>query len=37
MKHHIRKTLRVARDLPFMALIGSAMLFEHARESLRKR
>ncbi|GHU44771.1 hypothetical protein AGMMS50289_13890 [Betaproteobacteria bacterium] len=37
MKHHLKKTLRLTRDLPFIAMIGSAMLFEHARCSLRKR
>jgi hypothetical protein len=36
MKHHLKKTLRFARDLPFIALIGSAILFEHTMGSLRK-
>lgn len=37
MKHPLKKTLRLARDLPFIAMIGGAMLFEHARRSLHRR
>jgi hypothetical protein len=37
MQRHFKKTLRVARDLPFIAMIGGAILFEHARDSLRRR